>query len=144
MQQASKSKFKRSWADTHNSSLASAQAENKERLMANRVRPPSSRRHLDDTWNSESALAQALAEKAEFLDQHPEYREYQKEIDRLLDKAGTMENRMAVLAMLMEGKLLELHQQLQKLNGILIKAGVKPGPNYLIGSDAVRYPLSRN
>jgi hypothetical protein len=124
--------------------LASAQAENKERLMANRVRHPSPRRHQDDAWNSESALAQALAEKAEFLDRHPEYRQYQKEIDRLLDKAGTMENRMAVLAMLMEGKLLELHRQLQKLNGILIKAGVKPGPRYLIGSDAVRYPLSRN
>jgi hypothetical protein len=112
--------------------------------MANRVRHPSSRRHQDDAWNSESALAQALAEKAEFLHQHPEYREYQREIDRLLDKAGTMENRMAVLAMLMEGKLLELHQQLQKLNGILIRAGVKPGPQYLMGSNAARYPLSRN
>lgn len=55
-----------------------------------------------------------------------------------------MENRMAVLAMLMEGKLLELHQQLQKLNGILIRAGVKPGPQYLMGSNAARYPLSRN
>lgn len=112
--------------------------------MANRVRLPSSRRRDNAHWNSETALARALAEKAEFLNQHPEYREYQKEIDRLLEKAGSMENRMAVLAMLMEGKLIELHQQLQKLNGILTKAGVKPDLKYLLDSKSVQYPVSKN
>jgi hypothetical protein len=112
--------------------------------MANRVWQPSSQRQQDTNWKSESALARALAEKAEFLNQHPEYREYQEEIDRLLDKAGTMENRMAVLAMLMEGKLIELHQQLQKLNAILIKAGVKPDLKYILDTESVRYPESRN
>ncbi len=94
--------------------------------MANRLRLQLSDRAHDAPWNPEEALATALAEKMAFLDQHPEYREFQKEIDRLLDKAGTPENRMTVLAMLMEGKLLELHQQLQKLNSILLKAGLKP------------------
>lgn len=142
MYQASKSKIE--LKHTRNSKLASAQAENKERPMANRVRQPSSQQHQDASWKSESALARALAEKAEFLNQHPEYREYQEEIDRLLDKAGTMENRMAVLAMLMEGKLIELHQQLQKLNAILIKAGVKPDLKYFLDAESVRYPVSRN
>jgi len=112
--------------------------------MANRVRLPSSQRRHDAPWNPEAALARALAEKAEFLNQHPEYREYQKEIDGLLDKAGTMENRMAVLAMLMEGKLIELHQQLQKLNSILTKAGVKPDLRQLLDSRSFQYPVSKN
>jgi Spy/CpxP family protein refolding chaperone len=73
-------------------------------------------------WNPDQALAEALAEKAEFLGQHPEYRQYQREIDTLMDKAGTPENRMTVLAMLMEGKLIELQQELKKLNGILLDA----------------------
>ena len=112
--------------------------------MANRVRLPSSPRRHDAPWNPEAALAQALAEKAEFLNQHPEYREYQKEIDRLLDKAGSLENRMAVLAMLMEGKLIELHQQLKKLNGILTEAGVKPDLRQLVDPKSIRFPVSIN
>ena len=112
--------------------------------MSNRVRLPSSQQRHDAPWNPEAALARALAEKAEFLNQHPEYRKYQKEIDRLLDNAGDMENRMAVLAMLMEGKLIELHQNLQKLNGILTKAGAKPELKYLLGPESLRYPVSKN
>ena len=112
--------------------------------MANRVRLPSSRRLDDARWNSETALARAVAEKAEFLNQHPEYQEYQKQIDQLLDKAGSMENRMAVLAMLMEGKLIELHQQLQKLNGVLTGAGLKPDPKFLLESQSVGNRLSKN
>ena len=112
--------------------------------MANRVRLPSSQRRHDAPWNPETALARALAEKTEFLNQHPEYREYQKEIDQLLDKAGSLENRMAVLAMLMEGKLIELHQQLQKLNGLLTRAGVKPDLKKLLDSKSFRFPVSKN
>lgn len=96
--------------------------------MANRLKIHSPQRRHDAPWDPENALVQALAERAEFLNQHPKYREYQQEIDQLLDKAGNMENRMAILAMLMEGKLIELHQQLQKLNGVLTNAGLQPGP----------------
>lgn len=112
--------------------------------MANRLRLTLSEKRHDAPWNPETALAQALAEKAEFLNQHPEHQEFQNEIDRLLDKAGNMENRMAVLAMLMEGKLIELHQQLQKLNSILTKAGAKPDLRYLLQSDYFQRPISRN
>ena len=112
--------------------------------MANRLRLQISNRRQYTNWNPERALEEALAEKAAFLNKHPQYREFQREIDRMLDKAGTPENRMAVLAMLMEGKLIELHQQLQKLNGILTKAGVKPDLKYLLDSESVRYPVSKN
>jgi hypothetical protein len=93
--------------------------------MANRRLELPQRRH-DAPWNPETALADALTERAEFLNKHPQYRELQLEIDQLLDKAGTPENRMAVLAMLMEGKLIELHRELKKLNQILIKTGITP------------------
>ena len=112
--------------------------------MANKLRLPLSQKRHDAPWNPETVLAQALAEKAEFLNQHPEYQKFQNEIDRLLDKAGSMKNRMAVLAILMEGKLIELHQQLQKLNRILTKAGAKPDLKYLLDSQLSQYPLSKN
>ena len=76
----------------------------------------------DQPWNPDAALAEALAEKAQFLRNHPQHQHYQDEIDAILDKAGSSENRMTVLAMLMEGKLIELQQELKKLNGILLRA----------------------
>lgn len=93
--------------------------------MANRLKLQLPDRAHDAPWDPEKALAAALAEKMEFLDQHPEHREFQQEIDRLLDKAGTPENRMSVLAMLMETKLVELHRQLRELNHILLKSEAK-------------------
>lgn len=94
--------------------------------MANRLRLQIPQRRHDAPWNPETALADALTERAEFLNQHPQYQELQLEIDQLLDKAGSSENRMTVLAMLMEGKLIELHHELKKLNHTLLKAGAKP------------------
>ena len=76
----------------------------------------------NQNWNPNQVLAEALAEKAEFLLKHPRHRKFQNEIDRILEKAGSPENRMSVLAMLMEGKLIELHQELKKLNAILLRA----------------------
>ena len=64
-------------------------------------------------------LAEAIAERDRFLEQYPQMNTYQNEIDRMLDKAGPQENRFAVLAMLMEGKLAELGVQLQQLKFIL-------------------------
>ena len=72
-------------------------------------------------WDSEQALADAIAERSRFLEQYPQYQEYQREIDRILDKAGSADNRMAVLAMLIEGKLVEMSQQFRMLNGIFTK-----------------------
>lgn len=94
--------------------------------MANRLRLQLPQRHHDAPWNPETALANALNERTEFLNQHPQYLALQSDIDQLLDKAGSPENRMTVLAMLMEGKLIELHHQLKKLNQILLKTGAKP------------------
>ncbi|MGD8833830.1 MAG: hypothetical protein PVJ84_01765 [Desulfobacteraceae bacterium] len=94
--------------------------------MANRMKFGLPDRGHETPWNPEKALAIALAEKMEFLNRYPKYLEFQKEIDRLLDKAGNPENRMTVLAMLLEGKLIDLHQQLQKLNKLLLKSGAKP------------------
>ncbi len=74
----------------------------------------------DRSWDPDQALADALAERAKFLQDSPKAKSYQAQIDRLLDKAGNSNNRMAVLAMLMEGKLIELSQQLKNLNAILI------------------------
>lgn len=94
--------------------------------MANMLRLQVSRRGHDVPWNPDKALTQALAERAEFLQQHPKHLKFQKEIDRILDKAGSSENRMIVLAMLMEGKLVELHKQFQNLNSVLLSIPGSP------------------
>jgi hypothetical protein len=72
-------------------------------------------------WDPEQALADAIAERSRFLDRYPQYQEFQMDIDRILDKAGSADNRMAVLAMLIEGKLVEMSQQFRALNGIFLK-----------------------
>lgn len=97
--------------------------------MTNKLKLQLPQRKHDVPWNPEKALAEALAERAEFLERHPKCLKFQKEIDRLLDKAGSSENRMIVLAMLMEGKLVELHNQFLSLHNILLKAGAKPASN---------------
>ncbi len=85
------------------------------RLETKIDRPP------DDRWEPERALATAMAERARFLETHPHHRNLQAEIDRILEKAGSHENRMAVLAFMMESRLIELHGHLQQLNRILVR-----------------------
>jgi hypothetical protein len=68
------------------------------------------------SWDPEQRLAYALRQRELFLEKKPQHRKLQHEIDQLLEKAGTTENRMAVLAVLMEGKMIELHSQLQQLS----------------------------
>jgi hypothetical protein len=70
-------------------------------------------------WDHEKALAEALAERSRFLEKYPQYREFQSDIDKMLDKSGGRNNRMVVLAMLIEGKLVEMSQEFKKLQGIL-------------------------
>lgn len=69
--------------------------------------------------NPEQLLAQAVAERDAFLEKYPQYKTFQQEIDIILDKAGTSENRMAVLALLLEAKLIQLHEELQHFNRML-------------------------
>jgi hypothetical protein len=70
-------------------------------------------------WDHEKALAEALAERTRFLEMYPQYQEFQSDIDKMLDKSGSRSNRMAVLAMLIEGKLVEMSMEFKKLNSIL-------------------------
>ena len=55
-------------------------------------------------------LHTALRERDAFLQQHPHLKAFQNEIDTLLDKSGNSKNRLAVLAMMIQGKLVELNQ----------------------------------
>lgn len=70
-------------------------------------------------WDHEKALAEALAERSRFLEMYPQYQEFQSDIDKMLDKSGSRSNRMVVLAMLIEGKLVEMSQEFKKLQGVL-------------------------
>ena len=72
-------------------------------------------------WDPEKTLADALAERDQFLKNHPKYQALQNDINKMLDKAGSPENRMAVLAVLMEAKLLELQKELRHLNATLLR-----------------------
>ena len=56
------------------------------------------------------SLKTTLRERDAFLQQHPHLKAFQNEIDTLLDKSGNSKNRLAVLAMMIQGKLVELNQ----------------------------------
>jgi hypothetical protein len=73
-----------------------------------------------EAWDPDQKLAEALEQRARFLDQYPQYQPFQNEIDTILDKAGSPENRMTVLALLIEAKLIELNTELKHLNKILL------------------------
>jgi predicted Rossmann fold nucleotide-binding protein DprA/Smf involved in DNA uptake len=62
---------------------------------------------------------EARKERDRLLKEYPDLREYQKEIDRCLDNAGSTENRMAVLAVMIEAKLKELQDELSHLSIVL-------------------------
>ena len=64
-------------------------------------------------------LQKAIAERNLFLEQHPHLGTFQAEIDRLLDKSGNHEGRLSVIETLIQGKLMEMHRELNKLTGIL-------------------------
>ena len=64
-------------------------------------------------------LQKALAERERFLDRQPHLRAYQAEIDRVLDNSGNAEGRMAVLGMLLQGKLFDMQREFYKLTKIL-------------------------
>lgn len=57
----------------------------------------------------------ARLERDRLLKEHPHLQACQDEIDRMLAGAGSSENRMAVLGLMMEAKLNELKDQLSRL-----------------------------
>jgi hypothetical protein len=71
------------------------------------------------SWDHEKALAEALANRSRFLEMHPKYREFQSDIDQMLEKSGSRSNRMVVLSMLIECKLVEMSHEFKKIKGIL-------------------------
>ena len=97
--------------------------------MASKLRLQIAPEKQHRTWNPEEALADAMAEKDLFLEANPKYKAFQQEINKMLEKAGNPENRMAVLAVLMEAKLLELQKELRHLNAILISMADPEHPN---------------
>ena len=70
---------------------------------------------------SNERLQKALSDRERYLEQNPRLRAYQAEIDRLLDNSGNSQGRMAVLATLMQGKLLELQKELCALTEVILK-----------------------
>ena len=68
------------------------------------------------------ALAQlgktAERERRRLLDEHPELRPFQEEIDRCLAGAGSQANRLAVMAVMLEAKLKELQEQVLRLDAV--------------------------
>lgn len=64
-------------------------------------------------------LQEALANRERYLEAHPHLRVYQTEIDRVLDKSGNVHGRLAVIGMLMQGKLLEMQGEFCKLTRFL-------------------------
>ena len=73
-------------------------------------------------------VQRALAEREHFLKQHPHLQAYQNEIDRLLDLSGDSHGRLAVLGLLMEGKLHEIKAQFERLRRYLHPPAVSAEP----------------
>ncbi|GMQ79893.1 MAG: hypothetical protein BMS9Abin03_342 [Thermodesulfobacteriota bacterium] len=61
----------------------------------------------------------ARQERDHLLNEHPYLEEFQKKIDRCLDNAGSSENRMAVLGIMIEAKLKDLRDELAHLSFLM-------------------------
>jgi hypothetical protein len=61
------------------------------------------------------SLRAAIAERDRYVAENPHLAAYQAEIDQLLDKSGNHDGRVAVLGTLIQGKMLELQNELSKL-----------------------------
>ena len=72
---------------------------------------------------ADAILQKALAERERYLKARPHMRDYQTEIDSVLDKSGSHQGRLMVLGMLIQGKILELQMELAKLDRIIQKDG---------------------
>jgi hypothetical protein len=79
----------------------------------------------------------ARQERNRLLEEHPELKEFQKKIDRCLDNAGSYENRMAVLAIMIEAKLKELQDELSHLSFLMRQFKI---PNHASDECKVLFP----
>lgn len=80
---------------------------------------PEKEKRTENEPNKNNALALALQKRDRFLKQNPHMVPYQEEIDRILDGAGSSENRLAALGIMIESKLGELQENLAQLSDIL-------------------------
>ena len=60
-------------------------------------------------------LEEALRAREQFLKEQPHLQAFQDEIDRILEKTVGFENRMSVLAFMIEAKLYELKESIAQL-----------------------------
>ena len=72
--------------------------------------------------SSHELLEEALKAREKFLREQPHLQPFQDEIDRILDKTVGFENRMAVLAFMIEKKLYELKEAFADLRMATLKA----------------------
>lgn len=66
-------------------------------------------------------LDKLLKQRESFLKENPHLVEYQNEIDRLLDGAGSTENRLETISIMLQTKLVELQNNLKELGNMLDK-----------------------
>lgn len=69
--------------------------------------------------NYQQELGLALKTREVFLEEHPELKSFQDDIDRILDRAVGPENRLKILAFLLEIKLSELNASIATLQSII-------------------------
>ncbi len=70
--------------------------------------------------NVEDILRMAIKERDSLLEKRPELKAFQEEIDRLLAGAGGLENRMAVLEIMIESSFKDFQQKMSELLNILL------------------------
>ncbi len=63
-------------------------------------------------------LKKAIQKRNEFLEKHPHMREFQDEIDGVLNKCGNQEDRLAASQILLSVKLKEFSGRLEKIQCI--------------------------
>ena len=68
-----------------------------------------------DAEEMERIGERARREIRRLLQERPELAALQREIDRRLERSGNPQNRMAVLALMLESRLRDLQENLQKL-----------------------------
>ena len=71
--------------------------------------------------SSKQILEEALEARAKLLREHPHLQAYQDEIDRILDKIPSFNERMAVLGVMMEAKIYELRDSVVELRSVAQK-----------------------
>ena len=85
--------------------------------------------HAPRKTSYQEILKEALEARDQFLKEQPHLQSFQDEIDRILEKTVGFENRMSVLAFMIEAKLhelkdaiTELHSDTLEVEGLLDKA----------------------